>query len=422
MSRVFGLIDGNSFYCSCERAFRPALRGRAVVVLSNNDGCAIARTPEAKKLGIKMGDPWHLIRNRRELAGVEWFSSNYALYGDMSRRMYQVLAERVPRVEPYSIDEMFLDLSGLSGNLAARCRELRADVARLAKIPTCIGFGPSKTIAKLANALAKDTPEMAGVCDLTSREVRAAHYQVLPISEVWGIGGRTAEKLERAGVQTIADFVRMDPRKTRDMLTVVGARIQAELRGSSCLPLSEWAPTRKGIAVTRAFGQPVTVWTELREAVAAYAARAGEKLRAEGLVACHMAVFLQTNPHAPDEPWHAGQKAARIEPTSDTIALIGEALRMLRPLWRGGHRYFKAGVVLNDLVPQGHQTRMLFSTRDPARSARAMAAIDAVNARYGRGTVRPLATGLERQWSTRHSRPSQRYTTHPDEMMEATAW
>lgn len=263
---------------------------------------------------------------------------------------------------------------------------------------------------------------MDGLCDLTCPEVRAVHYAVLPVGEVWGIGGRTVEKLERIGIRTIAQLVAMDTRLARDMLTVVGARIQAELRGVSCIPLAELAPTRKGIACTRSFGRPVTLWSEMREAVATYAAHAGEKLRAEGLQACHMAVFLQTSPHAPDEPWHSGQRAARIEPTSDTLALIGEAVRLLTPLWRDGFRYFKAGVVLTDLVTRAAQPRMLFATRNPEASRRTMAALDAVNARYGRGTLRPLSTGIARSWGTRHSCQSQRFTTRLDEVMEATAW
>ncbi len=369
-----------------------------------------------------MGDPWHLIRNRSEMQGVHWYSSNFPLYGDMSRRVYQIIAERVPRAEPYSIDETFLDLGGLPGNLYERCRQLRADVLRIAKIPTCVGWGPTKTIAKAANALAKSQPDLQGLCDLTDPEVRAGYYARLPVAEVWGIGGRTVDKLQRAGVVTVADFVAMDARMVRDLLTVVGARVQAELRGVSCIPLALAPATRKGIAVTRSFGRPVTTWQDMREAVAAYASRAGEKLRAEGLQACHMAVFLQTNPHRPDEAWHSGQRAGRIEPTSDSLALIAEALRMLRPLWVPGLRYFKAGVVLNDLVPERQHTRMLFPTRDPVKSAKMMQALDAVNARYGRGTLRPLATGIARPWATRHDRLSQRYTTRIEEILVATAW
>jgi len=305
----------------------------------------------------------------------------------------------------------------------------RADAAKPCLTPSSPAWSrdvpattPEPDKSQLGNFVAKSSPELQGLCDLTDPDVRAGYYAKLPVAEVWGIGGRTVAKLQHAGVVTIADFVGMDPRMVRDMLTVVGARVQAELRGISCIPLALTAATRKGIAVTRSFGHPVTTWQEMREAVAAYASRAGEKLRAEGLQACHMAVFLQTNPHRPEEQWHSGQRAGRIEPTSDSMALINEALRMLRPLWVPGLRYFKAGVVLNDLVPEQLQPRMLFATRDTARSAKVMAALDVVNARYGRGTLRPLATGIERAWATRHDRLSQRYTTNAAEMLVATAW
>ena len=422
MPATFGLIDGNSFYCSCERAFSPRLRGRAVVVLSNNDGCAIARSSEAKAAGIKMGDPWHLVRMKPEIraADVEWFSSNYALYGDMSRRMYHVLASRVPRVEPYSIDEMFLDMD-TPGDAVVLARELRDAVRRVAKIPTCIGIGPTKTIAKLGNALAKGDPAMEGVCDLRGEDARQRVYEVTPIGEVWGIGRRIADKLADLGVDTIARFLAMPQRDTRDLLTVVGARVQAELKGVSCLPLSMMAPTRKGIAVTRSFGRPVTTWAEMREACANHATRAAEKLRGEGLVAARMSVFLHTNPHGGD-PWHSAQHGGRIEPTDDTGAIIGEALRMLRPLWRQGHRYLKAGVMLDDLRDAASAPVGMFPSRDPGRSARLMSALDAVNLRYGRGTLRPLATGIARTWATRQQRLTPRYTTNAAEMMEARAW
>jgi DNA polymerase V len=419
---TYGLIDGNSFYCSCERAFSPRLRGRAVVVLSNNDGCAIARTAEAKAAGLKMGDPWHKVRHRPEVraAEVEWFSSNYALYGDMSRRMYQVLAARVPRVEPYSIDEMFLDLD-MPGDVLALAQSLRDDVRRIAKIPTCIGLGPTKTIAKLANRLAKNDTALGGICDLRDARERAMRYAEVPVSEVWGIGRRMADRLRRLGIVSIADFIAFPAQDARDLLTVVGARVQAELRGTSCLPLAMLAPTKKGLAVTRSFGRPVTTWPEMREALAHHATRAAEKLRAERLVAGRMQVFLHTNPHN-DDPWHSAQHGGRIEPTDDTGALIQEAVRMLRPLWRQGYRYAKAGLMLDDLRDAATEPSNLLPTRDPVRSGRLMAAMDGINGRFGRGTLRPLAIGISRGRSARQNRLSPRYTTRADEMMEATAW
>ena len=421
MPRTFGLIDGNAFYCSCERAFSPKLRGRAVVVLSNNDGCAIARTAEAKAAGVRMGDPWHLARRRPEVraARVEWLSSNYGLYGDMSRRMYEVLAARTPRVEPYSIDEMFLDLD-TPKDAADLARELRQAVRRIAKIPACVGIGPTKTIAKLANAVAKADLALDGVCDLRAEGDRARLYERTGVDKVWGIGGRIADKLKALGVTTIARFVVMPPREARSLLTVTGTRVQAELQGVSCLPLSEMAPARKGLAVTRCFGRPVTRWAEMREACAHHAARAGEKLRAGGLVAGRMAVFLHTDPHSGD-PWYSAQHAGRIEPTSDARALIAEAVRMLAPLWQDGRRYMKAGVMLDDLRDAATQPRSLFPTRDPRQSAALMRAVDQVNGRYGRGALRPLATGLDRPWGTRAARLTPRYTTCLGEIMQARA-
>ncbi|MFT8945996.1 MAG: Y-family DNA polymerase [Acetobacter aceti] len=418
---VFGLIDANSFYCSCQRVFDARIRADPVVVLSNNDGCAIARTKEAKQLGIKMGDAWHLVRRRPELRPVRWYSSNYPLYADMSRRMYQVLESRVPRVEPYSIDEMFLDLSGLPYDLPSFCRQLRDDVRNVAKIPTCIGWGPTKTIAKLANGIAKDRPELDGVCDLSEESDRQAYYRSLPIGDVWGIGRRTAEKLRQAGIETIADFVAMDSRSARNMLTVIGARVQAELRGQSCLPLADVVAPRKGLACTRTFGRLIDNWPDLREAVAHYATTAAEKLRGEGLAASFLTVFIQTNPHQRDTSWYANQKSCGIEPTSDTLALVSESLRLLRKIWKPGFRYFKAGVMLDGLGASGIQSG-LFQSRDPVRSSSLMEALDAVNGRYGRGTIRPLSTGLDRTWRARQAMLSPAYTTRLQDIMEVRSW
>jgi len=386
---------------------------------SNNDGCAIARTTEAKALGIKMGEPWHLAQRRPESKAVEWRSSNYPLYGDMSRRMYEVLAANVPQIEPYSIDEMFLDLTGLP-DIEGFCRRLRDEVRRLAKIPTCVGIGPTKTIAKLANRIAKDDFSLHGICDLRDEAERAALYDELPVSMVWGIGGKTVGKLNRLGISSIADFVRLEPGQVRELLTVTGARVQTELRGQSCLPLTLMPPPRQAIAVSRSIGRLVTSWGELREAVATFATRAAEKLRAEGLEAGHLAVFAHTNPHNGDD-WYSGSWAARIEPTADTLALIGEAVRLLRAFWRPGFRYFKAGIMLGDLAPARQQAGM-FATRDTVKSARAMAALDAVNARFGRGTLRPAATGMLKAWAGRQARHSPRYTTRAEEMLIAKAF
>lgn len=414
---MFGLIDGNSFYCSCERAFDPRLRTAPLVVLSNNDGCVIARTNEAKDLGIAMGEPWHLAKERPEAASIIWRSSNYALYGDMSRRMYELLQERAPRVEPYSIDEMFLDLANLPGDRAERCLQIKAEVRQLAKIPTCVGIGPTKTIAKLANKVAKKDRAGSGVCDFGDETARALAYPTLPIGEVWGIGQASIAKLKRLGVESVADFVAMPADSVRQVLTVTGLRTHAELRGVSCMPFSLVPADRKSLAVTRSFSRPIDSWPEMQQAIATYAAKAGARLRSHGLSACAMQVFLQTNPFKAGEPQHTPAASFAIEPTADSMALIGSAVRAAQRLWRPRYRYTKAGIILIDL--QASQTPSLFPTRDPVRSGALMQALDAVNARYGRDTLRPALAAPKASWGMKREHLSPRFTTHADEMLEA---
>ena len=317
---MFALIDGNSFYCSCERAFDPRLRGKPIVVLSNNDGCIIARTQEAKDLGLKMGEPWHIASKRAGLKSVVWMSSNYALYGDMSRRMYEVLVERAPAVEPYSIDEMFMDFAGIP-DMATLAADIRDHVRRVAKIPTCVGIGPTKTIAKLANKVAKAYRTGVGVCDFSNSDARLAAYPTIDISDVWGIGPASAAKLRKRGVNSVADFLAVPKEEIRGLMTVVGARTHAELNGISCIPFSETPATRKSLAVTRSFGRAVTDWPEMEQAIASYATRAGEKLRRHGLIASAMQVFVRTNEFNHD-PKYANQSTFGIEPTMDTLMLI----------------------------------------------------------------------------------------------------
>lgn len=416
---MFALIDGNSFYCSCERAFDPSLRDRPLVVLSNNDGNVIARTAEAKALGVKMGEPWHQVRARPECRDLRWRSSNYPLYADMSRRMYEVLASFSPAIEPYSIDEMFAELGGLPGDLVDRARGLRDEVARIAKIPTCVGIGPSKTIAKLANKVAKQSPALGGVCDLRDPADRQALYAAWPVGEVWGIGGALTQRLASLGVATVADFIALPAQQVRDEMTVVGARIHAELRGVSCLPLSMVAPTRKGMAVTRSFGAPVRDWASMREAIAAFAYRGGERLRAHRLAAGVLTVFMHTSPFRPG-PGYSNRASIRMEPTADGRALIGRAATLGERLWRDGVDFAKAGVMLDDLRPE-NQGADLFPTRDPDRAGRLMATIDRLNARFGRFAVRPAAMGSRMGWRPKARQISPAYTTEISEVMAVRA-
>lgn len=416
---LYALVDGNSFYCSCERAFDPSLRGKPIVVLSNNDGCIIARTQEAKDLGLKMGEPWHIASKRSGLGSVIWMSSNYALYGDMSRRMYEVLSANAPAVEPYSIDEMFLDLTGVP-DPAGLAHRIRDRVRRIAKIPTCVGIGPTKTIAKLANKAAKSYRTGSGVCDLSTADARALAYPDIDLSDVWGLGPASVTKLARRGVTNVADFVALPQDEVRELLTVVGARTHAELLGINCVPFSQLPPQRKSLAVTRSFGRAVTDKRELEQAIASYATRAAEKLRRHGLVATAMQVFIRTNEFNKD-PKYFNQASFDIEPTSDTVALIRDALRAGRRMWRPGYRYAKAGVVLLDLARPAEKPRDLFPTADGERRGRLMAALDSVNLRYGSRTLRPACAGLSQGWSMKRQKLSPRFTTVFGEMMKVAA-
>ncbi len=404
-------------YCSCERAFDPKLRNEPVVVLSNNDGCVIARSWEAKDLGIKMGDPWHIVRKKPHLKEVVWLSSNYALYGDMSRRMYELLCEHVPIVEPYSIDEMFLGFHGLQGDLVAHSKHIRETVRRVAKIPTCVGLGPTNTIAKLANAVAKNDRHGEGVCDLSMPEARSAIYRDMAVGSVWGMGGASCQKLAHIGVNSIADFIAMPADLCRDILTVVGLRTPKELQGVSCLPLSMAPPVRKGISVTRSFGRPVTTWEEMTQAIARHATRAGEKLRQQGLAATAMTVFMHTN-RFNNDPSYSNAVTFKIEPTSDTRQLInarGKAsLERRLSICQGRHHARRSLSVSALPIP-------IFPSRDPDKSAAIMNALDGINLRYGRGTLRPANVQQNPDWGTRRQNMSPRHTTDVHEILQVTS-
>jgi DNA polymerase V len=417
---TLALIDGNAFYCSCERVFDPKVRSRPVIVLSNNDGCAVARTREAKALGIKMGQPYFMIRDLCRREGVAVFSSNYTLYGDISARMNTVYRQFSPEVETYSIDESFLDLSGFGRrDLAALARDLRETVRKWVGIPTCVGLGSTKTLAKLANWIAKQVPELGGVCDLTD-PLAYEHWLVrVPVEEVWGIGPASTRKLQAMGVESAADLRDLDPRPVRQALTVVGDRIVYELRGVSCLALDQLPAGRKGCAVTRMFSRRVEDQETLLEAIAAYTTRLGEKLRRERLGTDHVHVFFHTSEHDRDRPQHAAAVTVRLpEATSDTLALVGAAKHGARRVWKEGYRYSKAGVITTDLVPLEGSQRALIGAMDRERSRRLMSAMDACNQRWGRGSVVPAAAGIasKRAWSTKFEMRSPRYTTRIDEL------
>lgn len=408
------LIDCNSYYVSCERAFDSSLTGVPVVVASNNDGCAIARSHEAKALGIRMGDPIHLIRDRLREHRVRVLSSNYTLYGDMHRRVVAAVQESARDVEVYSIDELFLDLSGFEDrDLVAHAHEARERVRRWTTIPTCVGVANTKTLAKLANRAAKDDPALGGVADLRREGARRAIMERFAVGDVWGIGRATAAKLAALGVDTAAALAAMPMRQARMVGTVVLERLVAELNGVPAAVVETVEPQRKGMAVTRSFGRPVTGFETLMGALAQHAMRAGEKLRQHGLVAGRLTVFYHTSPHRPDLPQHSASASCALSPmTSDGLELVARARSLAERRWRrdGAHAYVKAGVMLDDLVAEDLRPRTLFEDGDDRRR-RLMAAIDGINDRHGRWTVVPAVQGFRREWRMRAENRSPRWTT-----------
>lgn len=418
----YALIDGNSFYCSCERVFNPRLIERPVIVLSNNDGCAVARTPEAKALGIKMGDPYFKIADLCRANNVAVMSSNYTLYGDMSERVNALLETVAPDVEIYSIDESFLSLNGLPiSDRNAWGSDLRGMVKQYTGIPTCVGIGPTKTLAKLANRVAKKHERFSGVCDLMDADTRAWALSQTLIQDVWGIGTASQKKLVTIGVTTAADLASIPERQARGLLSVVGARTVRELRGEPCIQFEDVPPARKGIAVTRSFGQRQTEKGAVREALSTFANRASQKLRNHGLVAPRMQVFIRTSPFDKGPRYSRSISCRFPEAVSDASTLIKSAGQGLDVIWRAGYRYAKAGVMLSDLQPA--QTRQLSLLSDPQRerSDKLMEVMDRVNTRFGRGALRPAATGMTKGWQLKRENCSPRYTTRINEIPTATA-
>ncbi len=422
MPSVFALVDCNNFYVSCERVFNPKLQGEPVVVLSNNDGCVVARSEEAKALGIAMGVPAFQIRHLIRAHDVQVFSSNYALYGDMSRRVLDTLAQFTPNLEVYSIDEAFLSLSGFTArNLAEYGRTIRATVKRWTGIPVSVGIAETKTLAKIAGEMAKHSRDAGGVCDLATSVDRTALLAKIPVEDVWGIGPNWARFLTEHDVRTARDLRDADEHWIRKRIGVVGARIVQELRGVSCFALEDCPPPKQGITVSRMFGRPITTLTEMREAVATYTARVGEKLRRERLAATVLTVFLTTNPFK-DEPQYSNAVTIKLPVATDaTPELLRHALCGIEHIYRDAYRYNKAGVMLTALVPASQRQLDLFEDQDRERSSRLMRVLDRINTEMGAGTLRYAAEGYVKHWRTRFERRSLVNTTNWRDLPVANA-
>lgn len=417
---TFALVDGNNFYVSCERVFDPRLNGRPVVVLSNNDGCVVSRSDEAKALGVKMGAPWFQLRDLARRHGIVALSSNYALYADMSNRMMAVLATFSPLQEIYSIDECFLGLDGIVGKDRYEYGQaIRRQVRQWLGLPVCVGIGTTKTLAKLANHCAKKRLAGSdGVCDFTMlpTEALSGLFLTIPVGEVWGVGPRLARQLTEIGIPSVEALRRADTAMLRARFSVVLERIQRELNEIPCLALEEAAPNKQQIISSRSFGRYVTELAALREAVASHVAIAAEKLRAQASCAGMVQVSIRTNPHNPNAPQYQGALAVPLStPSDDTLRLTRAALWALERIYRSGFAYQKAGVALLELSPAAALPQDLFAAaRD---NTRLMQAMDRINAIWGRGTLRSAATGRgNASWQMKRERLSPGYTTRWDQL------
>lgn len=432
---MYALVDGNNFYVSCERVFRPSLNGRPVVVLSNNDGCAIARSNEARALGIKMGAPWFQIRHLEQDAGLVALSANFGLYGSLSDRMMSLAAGLGPRQEVYSIDESFIDLTGVRGDLVERSHKVRSRILQWVGIPCGIGIGATKTLAKLANHIAKTAerkpgsyPEsLAQVCNLSAlppSELEAV-LAATPVNEVWGVGRQISKQLNAGGIHTALELSRLDPATVRRGWSVVLERTVRELQGTPCIDLDQAPAPKKEIACTRSFGHPVTALVQLNEAVTEFASRAAQKLRQQSGLANRVLVFIRTSPFRKDPQYSQSMIVPLRRPTADTAALVAAALAGLRAIYRPNFKLAKAGVMLLDLQPNTLQQRELDLQDDevPDRGL-LMAALDGLNQRYGRGTVLLASAGLagdRRAWAMKQERRTPGYTTRWEDMLVVRA-
>ncbi len=416
---VFALVDCNNFYASCEKLFRPDLKDTPVVVLSNNDGCVVARSREAKLLGIKMGVPVFQIKAEMQRHGILSFSSNYALYADLSSRVMRTLEEMAPRVEVYSIDEAFLDLTGIESaiSLVEFGQQVRERIGHWIGITVCVGIAPTKTLAKLANHAAKKYPATQGVVDLTNPERQRRLLALVPVVDVWGVGRRLSKRLNALGITTALDLANASPRAIRDQFSVVLERTVRELNGESCIELEEIPPTKKQIVCSRSFGAKVTQFELLREAVCEYATRATEKLRKEQQQAKVMTVFIRTSPFKDNEPQYSNSASGELLiPSCDTRDFIELANHLLKRIWKDGFRYAKAGVMLSDFYDPGMFQPGLFddvSTR--SNSQQLMSVLDTIN-QSGAGKVFFAGQGTKKDWSMKREHLSPAYTTRWDQL------
>ncbi|MCG3098661.1 translesion error-prone DNA polymerase V subunit UmuC [Enterobacter cloacae] len=411
---MFALVDVNSFYASCEKVFRPDLEGKPIVVVSNNDGCIISLSREAKQLGIKMGEPYFKFKEKSYPSRVYVFSSNYALYADLSCRVMQTLTDLAPAIEIYSIDEAFVNVSGVSHcmSLEAFGRQMRAQILKNTGLTVGVGIAPTKTLAKLANYAAKRWSGTGGVVDLSDRERQRKLLANVPVDEVWGVGRRITKKLNAMGISTALALADASSWVIRKHFNVVLERTVRELRGEPCLDLEEFTPAKQQIICSRSFGHRITQYEEMHQAICAYAERAAEKLRGEHQYCRFISVFVRTSPHADNEIYYGNQASTILmTPTNDSRDIIRAATDALGRIWLDGYRYMKAGVMLADFFSTGVAQLNLFDdNRLRANSAALMEMIDSVN-HSGKGKIWFAGQGIEKSWAMKREMLSPAYTT-----------
>ena len=420
MQRAIALVDCNNFYVSCERLFQPRLEGRPVVVLSNNDGCVVSRSQEVKDLGLKMAVPWFQMKDLARRHNIIALSSNYSLYADISNRVMTLLSRFSPSQEVYSIDESFLELTGIAADHAEHARQIRSSVMRDVGIPVCVGIASSKTLAKLANHVAKKNPRYAGVCDfnrMTDAELDSL-LACIDVGATWGVGGRSADRLRDRGIHSALDLKRAAAKQLRSELSVVVERIVAELNGVACLELDQVASAKQQITCSRSFGTLTSRLADLEQAVVAYTTRAAEKLRQQRSLAGGIQVYIRTNPHRQQDPQHQPSMLVPLpEPSDDTRSFCRAALHGLRRIYRTGHAYQKAGVTLTGIIPAAARPHTLFDDLPGRKKSQAlMTTLDRINRSMGSGTIRLLGEGTGRPWAMRRQDVSKRYTTEWDEL------
>jgi len=415
-ARHIALIDVNNFYVSCERVFNPKLVGKPVVVLSNNDGCAVARSNEVKALGVGMGAPWFKFKDLAKQHGIIALSSNYALYADMSNRVMSILREYSPEQEIYSIDESFLDLTGFkTRDLIQYAQDMRQRILQWTGLPVCVGIGATKTLAKLANHCAKKRPQLNGVCNFNMMTTQALDQLLaeIDVGEIWGVGRKLAPKLAALGYQSALDLKQASPETLRQQFSVIMEKTIRELNGTVCIELEEISPPKKQILSSRSFGHPVRDYNSLAESITLYMSRAAEKLRRQQSFAGSAYVYIRTSPFKPDDPFYSnGLTIPLPTPTDDTRQLVNVVLWGLKQIYRPNFNYAKAGVMLSELVPaQGVQTDLFSPMQSTLKSDALMATIDEINRKMGKDAIKLASEGFRRPWKMKQENKSPSYTT-----------